>query len=216
MPPRSEEELPLKRLLRVLLSLLVVPGCLHAQEADSTGRSPGRVDGFLELSARLVRVEGETAPLLGGALLVGLPRRWRAGGAAFVLAERVAQDAAPGALETELRMGYGGALLAWSSGPDGPAPSARSAGLSPRWSLALLVGAGNAELRDIVSGVRLRSDNFFLLEPAVTVELELLSRLSTGVLAGYRVPLGVEDLNGLQERDLGGWTMGVSARLGPF
>lgn len=207
--PGRVAELPLSRIRSVLLLFLLAPGpgSLRAQEPEGRPYVLGSVRGHVELSAGLTSLHGEAVGVLGAAGLLSFSPRWRAGGAGLVLG-RVSLDdpAAPG---EELSMGYGGVLVRWSPGSAPGDP-----GLP--WEVGALVGAGNAEVRDPVAGVRRGSDNFLVLAPTVSLRKHLAERVGAAVAAGWRLAFSVDDLAGVDEGDLRGWTLGLELRLGPF
>jgi hypothetical protein len=124
-------------------------------------------------------------------------------------------DATPVRPTSQLHMGYGGAVLERvlrpRSSEAGPGATSRLAVCG-----RLLFGVGNANARDAVTRVRYLSDNFFMVEPAVSLAVPLGSWVEGDAVLGYRIPLGVEDLGVVEERDLRGLSLGVSLRFGPF
>jgi hypothetical protein len=171
------------------------------------------VEGFIELTTRVARVQGQTSPLIGVIALLGLAGDWRAGGAGLLLLERISLDVPAPLPETNLHFGYGGLVvdrvMRLGGGP------ARSGGRTQMLA-RLLVGGGNAEEKDAATGTRLRSDNFLLLEPAVQLEAALVDWASAGVAVAYRFAIGVDGLQNIEEENLRGGSFGVSIRFGPF
>lgn len=97
-------------------------------------------------------------------------------------------------------IGYGGLIveleaLDWSAGS---------------LSASVLVGGGNADVSDPLVGAELGSDNFLVLHPVFRFRRPLRAPLDIGLEAGYRFAMGVEDLPGLNRRDLSGPTLSVS------
>jgi hypothetical protein len=124
-------------------------------------------------------------------------------------------DATPVLPTSQLHVGYGGAVLERvlraRSSQAGPGPTSRLAVCG-----RLLIGVGNANARDAVTRVRYLSDNFFMVEPTVSLAMPLGSWVEGAALLGFRIPLGVEDLGGVEERDLRGLSLGLSLHFGPF
>jgi hypothetical protein len=88
--------------------------------------------------------------------------------------------------------------------------------LSPRLTgeLGLVLGAGNAGVKDRLSGTELGSDNFLVAEPEVSLSFRVLSWLRVGVSGGYRMVSGVEDLPRVSQGDLEGATGTISLQVG--
>jgi hypothetical protein len=179
---------------------------------DLPARSDEAVEGYLEVTLRLASVQRQTSPLLGAAALLGVSRNWRLGGAGFSLLERVDLEIPPPLENLQLHLGYAGLLVERGvrslTGPDSP----RGATLSAR----LMIGAGNAEVRDSASGSRLRSDNFVVMEPTITLQTPLSGFVHGGASASYRMVGGVDGLQDIEEENLRGWSIGLLLAFGPF
>jgi hypothetical protein len=210
--PRRIQELPLRRFAvgALFIAFLVCPTALRGQDLQSPAPAAGEVEGFLEVTARLTRVHDQNAPILGLAAFLGLSGGWRAGGAGFFLLDRIGLDIPPPLQDLELNIGYAGLFLQRSFYLS-PGSSTRPT-LSPR----LLIGAGNAEVRDSGTESRLRSDNFLVLEPTLSFEAAMAGRISVGAVAAWRSVVGVEELQNIEERSLEGWSLGLVMRFGPF
>jgi hypothetical protein len=156
-------------------------------------------------------VHGQTSPLVGAAALLGVSEDWRVGGAGYSLLERVDLEIPPPLETLELHLGYAGVLLERGLGS--------LSGASPRaatFIARVMLGAGNAEVRDSATGARLRSDNFALIEPTITVLAPLSGVVSGGASASYRMVGGVDGLQDIDEENLRGWSVGLLVRFGPF
>jgi hypothetical protein len=213
--PGRDQELPLIRAAGALLLLtfLLLAAPARAQQPDAPPSEPHVVQGYLDASVRLARVHGRTTPLVGVEAVLGIQNGWRFGGAGFSMLDRIDLEIPPPRQNLELHIGYGGLLLERSFQQGAVAQeSAPQAGLVAR----LLIGGGNAELRDAATGSRLRSDNFFLLEPQVSLEAPLSGIVSGGAVAGYRFAVGVDGLQDIGESHLRGWSIGLLLRFGPF
>lgn len=160
------------------------------------------VAGYLQLEPRIGRVDGSTLPSLGGAVLLGFSDRWRIGGSAHLLARAHDLDRPEPLPAQELRAGYGGVLIEWSA--------------TAAWALRLLVGAGNGEIFDSATGSRVRSDNFFLVEPSFGLDASVADRIRVGGTVAYRRAIGVQGLGNVDEASLSGIGLGLVVRLGPF
>jgi hypothetical protein len=126
------------------------------------------------------------------------------GGGGFALTDDVELPGSDGGSGFGLGMGYGGVMLKVRH----PVP----------WNLTgelgVLVGAGNARVRDILGGGELGSSNFFLLEPEIAVFRRLHSLFHVGVSIGYRKAWGIEDLPRVSEGDMNSFTGAISLQLG--
>jgi hypothetical protein len=183
---------------------------LRAQDADSASVT---VAGFIEVSPRLSRVHGQTSPIVQVAALLGFSSGWRAGGAGFFSLERINLGIPAPLEDLELHLGYGGLVLERSHRVRGGAGG--NVG-GANFTTRLLLGGGNAEVRDAATAARLRSDNFFVLEPALGFEASLTDWASLGLVAAYRIVIGVDGLLDIDEKNLRGGSIGLSVRLGPF
>jgi hypothetical protein len=213
--PGRAQEIPLRALACILLIFIlsVRAAPTGAQAPDTPATSSDVVRGFFELSLRLAGVHGRTAPLIGAAALLGVSPKWRVGGAGFSQMDRVDLELPPPLETLELHIGYGGLLFEREvRALTAPSDSGRSGTLVAR----LLIGAGNAEVRDSSTGSRLRSDNFALVEPTISVESPLSAEVSAGASAAYRMVGGVDGLQDIDEKNLRGWSIGVLLRFGPF
>jgi hypothetical protein len=114
---------------------------------------------------------------------------------------------APGSATARLHFGYAGARVSFAPAPD-RFPGAR---------VALLFGAGNADVEDLALGGPLDSDNGAVLEPAIVYSRPLIPRVAaTGTLA-WRNVRGFSLLGGgVRSRDLRGPSIGVGLGIGPF
>lgn len=211
-PWRVTEERPLidaaRRRVGLLFPLLllfpatVVPAA--AQEATAE-RSDG-VRAFAEAGVAGTRIHGEATAVLGLAMGLSVGPGLSIGGAARLLPGPVAVGRVV-LQEVELEVGYGGLLLQLRR----PAWSDRGA-----WILRALVGAGNADVLEQSTSLRLDSDNFLVVEPSVGVELALLGPLWAGASISYRFVSGVEDLRGVGASDLRSPSLALRLRISPL
>jgi hypothetical protein len=147
---------------------------------------------------------------LGIAALLQLAEHWRAGGAGLFFSGAIDLESEGPFAGAKLHMGYGGLIVerTLSNLPLSSSPSS----LTGR----VLWGLGNASVRDPITRVRFLSDNFFVAEPSLILAAQLHSLVSAGVLAAYRIALGVQDLDRVDGAQLRGWSVGLSLKVGPF
>lgn len=208
LPGRPAE----RRLTRCLLLLLVLslPGRgagrpLAGQEVPEEG--PARAGAHLELGGGLTLLHGEMMPFIGGAALVSLFPRVAVGGSGTVILRehRLAGD--PIFPERALTFGYGGVLL--DVGP-------RAGPAGTLITLRTLLGAGNTNLRDRGSGVRLTSRNVVVLEPALVFRKPAVRGLDFGASLAWRAVLGLGDIEDVDGSDLSALSLGIHLRVGPL
>ncbi|HZD06309.1 MAG TPA: hypothetical protein VE173_15470, partial [Longimicrobiales bacterium] len=109
--------------------------------------------------------------------------------------------------DRELGFGYGGVVVELSGHSPGP---------SSILSFRALVGAGNADLRDAATGARLASDNVIVVEPELVLHRRIGSRLYLGASLSWRSVWGLDDVEGVDGKDLGGPSLGIHLRIGPL
>jgi hypothetical protein len=196
----------------LLFVLLLSPHALSAQAPDPASAGASGLSGFAEVSVRAASLHGSVRPLLGVAALLGLAESWRLGGGGLFVSGGTELETDGPLAGSELHLGYGGVMVErtlWGLSRAGTPSSSTLRG-------RVLVGMGNGSIRDPVTRVRFRSDNFLLIEPVLSLNVRLGGHLGGAVLAGYRIALGVQDLDVVDGAELGGWGVGLSLELGPF
>ena len=182
----------------ILLPALSVGGAssLAGQAADSAIAFAG--GGAL----RVTSIHGDVGLLAGGWVGIAPKGDWTIGGGGYSLARPVDVPTLRPGMSHELRLGYAGIVGEYSF----------ALNRSIDGNAGALFGAGNARLKDPVTGVEVGSDNFFLLDAGVTFTRPVKWKLQAGVGIGYRYALGVEDLLGVEPSDLRGVTFTLSLR----
>ncbi|MFC1575411.1 hypothetical protein ACFL5A_02030 [Gemmatimonadota bacterium] len=189
--------------LTLLLLLLALPGPLGAQAGPDLS-APPRAGSAVSVFLKGSKIAGESRAHLGGWAGLVFGNRLVVGGGGMALLERV--DLAGTVADTgfDLGMGYGGLVLRYFL----PLP------LGATGEMGLLLGAGNADVRDHLAGRKLGSDNFQLLEPDLAISYPLLEGLFVTGSVGYRLVWGIEDLPTVNDKDLRSLTAALSLRLG--
>lgn len=84
------------------------------------------------------------------------------------------------------------------------------------YSVGAIMGAGNVEYaeNDIDDGFN-HHDSFFVFEPGVNVELNVIRWMKAGVGASYRVATGVDTI-GLDNHDVSGFSGTITFKFGRF
>lgn len=190
---------------RLLLSLCVLLLLWAVGPRPTPAQSPATAR--LEVTARLTSVHHELAPLLGAAALVRLSDRWSIGGGGWILLPDREVEGEGVFPRQQLGFGYGGLVIEVGT---------FSIGGLGGFAARTLFGAGNAELRDVVTGTRLASDNMLVVEPEILLGFSLAGRMSGGVGLSYRHAWRVQDLGGLGRGDLSGLCLALYLRIGPL
>lgn len=150
---------------------------------------------------KATRLAGGTRSMVGVKAAVVFAGGVEIGGVGIRLLEPVDISGGAGGL-VELHTGYGGITFA-------------KRGLLGDWiGAGFLLGAGNAEVHALPVGNQLGSDNFFVFEPSVTLELPPWHALRGAIGAGFRFVTGVDDLPTLSVADLRGFTVTLSIVFG--
>jgi len=215
--------LPATRIAALLSPVVLVAGSARAElpvsralEQVVTAPAPGErsetlIEGSVEHGGyggprvSFGRVAGHDAVHVGGEGGWIVNHRFILGGAGYGL---VTDQPAPGALSAtdDLKMGYGGVLVGYTLLPQRVLHATFTA----------LVGAGGltTENRTSHSGSD-HSDSFFVLEPAATIELNVVQHFHAGIALSYRWVRGVET-DGLSNSDLSGLFGSMVLKFGKF
>jgi hypothetical protein len=141
---------------------------------------------------------------MGGWAGLVLGDRLLLGGGGLALLQAVQLPGTVAATGFDLRMGYGGVVLRlWE-----PVDERFTA------EAGVLLGAGNGEIRDRLTGRELGSDNFLTAEPEAALSLSLPRGLRLGLALGYRAVWGLDDLPRVSRGDLQAATWTLFLRAG--
>lgn len=183
--------------------VLALPGPVRAQEVRQTPtprRAGGAVAGFVKAG----QIAGESRLFLGawGALVLG--DHFVLGGGGMALTRDVELRASGLPTGFYLDAGYGGVLFKyWGDLPRGLSGEA-----------SILLGAGQAEVSDRITGQEVRAENFLVLEPEVSLFLRLYRQVHLGASGGYRATSRIEDLPRVPSDALRSFTATLSLRVG--
>jgi hypothetical protein len=176
-------------------------------EAETLFGGKPKFGGFGGPEVKVTPMLGSTSALVGGHGGMILNHVLVIGGAGYGLASSVdvpetVQE--PGA-SRRLNFGYGGARVAWLIAPRSVVHGA----------FTTLIGGGGANWEIDAETEDTRSDAFFVLEPALEVEVNLHRLVRLAVNGSYRLVSGV-DTPGFENGDFDGVAFGMAARFGVF
>lgn len=187
----------------LLLFFLTLPGPVGAQEAQQTP-APRRAGAAAAGFVKAGEIADETRFFLGGWGALVLGDHFVLGGGGMALTRDVELRASGLPTGFYLDAGYGGVLLKyWGALP-----------LRLTGEAGLLLGAGQAEVYDRVTGQEVRAENFLVLEPEVSLYLNLYRQLYLGASGGYRTTSRIENLPRVPSDALQSFTGTLSLRLG--
>lgn len=196
-------------LLLLAATLLPVPAV--GQQGPPQQEESGASSPFLSFDVQRTSIRDRTRYMVGGAAGFEFPigtsgHRFSIGGSAFVLGNDVTIPLGGQGLDLELGLGYGGIVVDYIL----PIPGTRIEA-----SAGTLFGAGNADLRNPVSGLQADSDNLFVVEPHLSLRHPLAGPLWLSVTGGYRWTDGLSLSSGIDADDLKGATVaiGLNARF---
>ena len=192
-----------RTLLVALAAALALPGSL-ASQVGSAPPGEKRVSAAGAVQLRGGSLGQEARVHAGGWAGLVFADRLAIGGAGYALLRDVELVGTEAGIGFDLGMGYGGLYFAyWKP-------------ISQRFmgQVGLLAGAGHAEVRDRLVGQEVGSDNFFVLEPDLSVFFEVHPRIRFGTSFGYRSAHGVDNLPTVSAEDLRSATATLSLRIG--
>lgn len=196
----------MKRL--VLLFLLAAAPSAFAQQ-DVLFDGSVEMGGYGGPSVRLGEFNGTPGLLVGGMGGWLIDHRLTIGAAGYGLAT-VVEPTLPGGDTLRLDLGYGGGFIDYQFFPD----NVIHAGAH------VLVGAGGIDYtrrgQDHDNNDHLGvGDAFFIVEPGISAEVNILRNLRLQATASYRVVSGVET-PGTSNEDLSGPSAGLTLKIGSF
>ncbi|MSR35222.1 MAG: hypothetical protein EXR95_01085 [Gemmatimonadetes bacterium] len=184
------------------MALLVGPRGAAAQTAARPIFGTARAVAAAEVAT--TRLGGSWIPMAGGSLSFGLTPRIEIGGAARVgLSDATVVRAGS---VVRLHFGYAGVRLSVL-----PAPA--------RWPalrLGLLVGEGNADVKEPALGTLIDSDNGLVIEPSANWRRALLPRVVASADLSWRFASRFALTSAVRSRDVRGPALGLSLSIGPF
>ncbi len=194
--------------LLTLLVLLLLPAGVAAQQEQTLMSGPVEHGGFGGPVVKLTQIANEFGVLVGGRGGWIINHSLVLGGGGYGLANSSDFRLVEGGRERRLALGYGGVELEYVN----------------RWSdvahltAGILIGAGGAswyDWRGGDSGFEDDGDAFFIAEPALNVEVNIVHFFRVGVGGSYRFVEDV-DLRGLTDADVRGAAGSLTFKFGKF
>ncbi|HEX9886119.1 MAG TPA: hypothetical protein VGA70_06505 [Longimicrobiales bacterium] len=194
--------------LLVALILLWPGGDLRAQGGSADDGAPsGVIQAFVHGGLRVTSVAGEVGVMAGGAAGLSLSDRIYVGGGGWMLL-RDSDIGGAGVYQSRaLGVGYGGVMVDVTLADPG---SKRTV------AVRALLGVGNLDIRDPITGIRIDSSNFVVMEPEAVARVGLGRRMAIEGTLSYRAVFGLDALSGLDDGDVGGPGFSVLLRVGPL
>lgn len=187
----------------LFLFVLALPGPVRAQEVGPTP-APRRAGAAAAGFVKGGEIAGESRIFLGawGALVLG--DHFVLGGGGMAMTRDVELRASGLPTGFYLDAGYGGVLFKyWGDLPRGFSGEA-----------SILLGAGQAEVNDRITGQEVGAKNFLVLEPEVSLFLHVYRQVHLGASGGYRATSRIEDLPRVPFDALNSFTATLSLRVG--
>ncbi len=209
---------------KIFLTLLFLfsSSALFAQEETLFGTDSITFGGYGAVSVRFTPVKGETGVLVGGYGGILLNSQLMIGGGGFGLVNDIKASPAANAFynpshDLFLEFGYGGGIIEYTIIPHKLMHA----------TFGVLVGGGAATYRynmwndnwswmDATSSSTTKTDVFFVVEPSVNIELNMISWMRMDLGGSYRFVTGVGSLVDLQNSDLRGGSVNLTFKFGKF
>ena len=168
--------------------------------------SVSHVGGYGGASVMYSRIAGNDGVLVGGEGAVLIDHRLALGGAGYGWTREAQGPVDMDGVPRDLEVGYGGFMVRYSV----------ITGSLVYGSLGALVGGGAVALHRDSEDDAIDSsstDDFFVFEPQLSVQVNLLSWMRIGLQGGYRITSGVSSF-GYSEADINGLTLGGTLQFG--
>ncbi|HEX2926101.1 MAG TPA: hypothetical protein VHP38_07580 [Ruminiclostridium sp.] len=198
---------------RIILFLFLLNVCSYAQR-ETVFEGDIENGGFGGPVVKFTQIKGNFGVLVGGYGGWLINHQFLIGGGGFGLTNDIlANENVEGALgfinRPKLDFGYGGLIMEYYQNPM----------KLFHWSVSLLIGGGGISYRegDFMehSWRDIKPDAFFVLEPAVSGELNVAKYFKIGLGAGYRFISGV-NMYGIGNTDLGNFSINLALKFGKF
>jgi hypothetical protein len=193
----------MRRLSILLVSILILPGTLRAQE-EPGNPSERRVGGVASAVLKAGDTAGVDRLYFGGWAGLTISGNIALGGGGFALSKDVGLAGVEGETGFNLSMGYGGLTFRFWE----PLSNSLSG------EVGLLLGAGHADVQTQLTGTEVGSDNFLVGEGELGISYRVIRRIFISAAVGYRLTSGIQGLPGVSTDDLNAFTGSLSLRVG--
>lgn len=204
--------------MKILISMtlfIAISLTLHAQESaasataaiDTNTSTHNLVGGFAGPVFKYVSHNGESGAMLGGHAAIVLKDRYGFGVGSYGLTSDLKETDENGN-EYNLYTGSLGLELHYLP----------NANRLMHWMGTLYIARAEVQInpKDVNSGLKSKSDPYFLLSPSVHFELNVTPVLMVNAGIGYHMAIGVDDGLSVSGKDMSGLTISASLAIGWF
>ena len=199
----------MRNILSFLFTIILFSSQLLAQEKTLVGNGDIDHGGFGAPVIKYTQIYDEPSLLVGGRGGWIINHTFVIGGGGYGLVNEIQSDFQIGNVPTYIHFGYGGLELEYI-------------GLSDQlihFSVYTLIGAGGVNLSDNFyedwDDHHYGSDSFFVINPEVNIEINIVSFFRINAGAGYRFISGI-DSDTLQNEDFSGFSAALTLKFGSF
>ncbi len=204
--------------LSLFFAFVIINTSLYSQEETLIGNGIEH-GGFGGPVLKFTQIKGELGIMVGGYGGWLINHQFMIGGGGFGLVNEIRasteaeKEYSSGNKPLFVEFGYGGGMFEYILTPN----------KLVHFSINLLIGAGGVNYRYNYRNenndwyyTHRGSDAVFVLEPTMSVELNLISWCRTSIGAGYRYVSGINDLVGISNKDLSGISGNITFKFGTF
>ena len=199
----------MKTLLKLSILFICVCFQLKAQEQTLVGNGEMSNGGFGGPVIKYTQIKNEPAILVGGRGGWIINHTFVIGGGGYGLANQIDADYFSNFSKPYIDFGYGGLELEYIIQSDKVV----------HFSIYTLIGAGGVNFRDNSfddwDDWDFNSDEFFVLEPALNVEVNITRFFRINAGASYRYISGL-NYNNLKNEDFSGFSGALTLKFGSF
>lgn len=199
----------MKTLFKLSIISLLLSFQIFAQEQTLVGNGEITNGGFGGPVIKYTQIKNEPAVLIGGRGGWIINHTFVIGGGGYGLANQIEADNFIDFSKPYINFGYGGLELEYIIQSD----------QIVHFSVYTLIGAGGVNYRDNMHSSwdnwDYNSDEFFVLEPALNVEVNITSFFRINAGANYRYISGV-NYDNLKNEDLAGFSGVLTLKFGNF
>lgn len=199
----------MKTLIRLTLISFILCIQIFAQEQTLVGNGKISNGGFGGPVIKYTQIKNEPAVLVGGRGGWIINHTFVIGGGGYGLANQIEAEYINNYIQPYINFGYGGFEMEYIIQSD----------QLLHFSVYTLIGAGGVNYRDNSNDFwedwDYKSDEFFVLEPALNVEVNITSFFRVNAGASYRYISGV-NYDNLKNEDFSGFSGVLTLKFGSF